>query len=41
MGYFDNTPQDIDLLEHAHVAASAHAPFLSSIAARDAIHEFF
>uniref|UniRef100_UPI000D08C768 type VI secretion system contractile sheath large subunit n=1 Tax=Escherichia coli TaxID=562 RepID=UPI000D08C768 len=31
--YFDNTPQDIDLLEHiSHVAASAHAPFLSSIA---------
>ena len=31
--YFDNTPQDIDLLEHiSHVAASAHAPFLSAIA---------
>ncbi|HAW7405386.1 TPA: type VI secretion system contractile sheath large subunit, partial [Escherichia coli] len=31
--YFDNTPQDIDLLEHiSHVASSAHAPFLSAIA---------
>lgn len=30
---FDNTPQDIDLLEHiSHVAAAAHAPFLSAIA---------
>lgn len=30
--YFDNTPQDIDLLEHiSHVAASAHAPFLSAV----------
>ncbi|MEE8730076.1 MAG: type VI secretion system contractile sheath large subunit [Rahnella inusitata] len=30
---FDNTPQDIDLLEQiSHVAAAAHAPFLSAIA---------
>ena len=30
--YFDNTPQDIDLLEHiSHVAAGAHAPFLSAV----------
>ncbi|WP_033645602.1 type VI secretion system contractile sheath large subunit [Serratia marcescens] len=30
---FDNTPQDINLLEHiSHVAAAAHAPFLSAIA---------
>lgn len=30
---FDNTPQDIELLESlSHVAAAAHAPFLSSIA---------
>jgi type VI secretion system protein ImpC len=30
---FDNTPQDIALLEQiSHVAAAAHAPFLSSIA---------
>lgn len=30
---FDNTPQDISLLEHiSHVAAAAHAPFLSAIA---------
>lgn len=30
---FDNTPQDIELLEQiSHVAAAAHAPFLSSIA---------
>ncbi|ERK11415.1 type VI secretion system contractile sheath large subunit [Serratia sp. JSRIV001] len=30
---FDNTPQDIELLEHiSHVAAAAHAPFLSAIA---------
>lgn len=30
---FDNTPQDISLLEQiSHVAAAAHAPFLSSIA---------
>lgn len=30
---FDNSPQDIDLLEHiAHVAAAAHAPFLSAAA---------
>lgn len=29
---FDNTPQDITLLEHiSHVAAAAHAPFLSAI----------
>lgn len=29
---FDNTPQDIALLEHiSHVAAAAHAPFLSAI----------
>lgn len=31
--YFDNTPQDINLLEQiSHVAAAAHAPFLSAIA---------
>lgn len=30
---FDNTPQDINLLEQiSHVAAAAHAPFLSAIA---------
>ncbi|MBC9119454.1 type VI secretion system contractile sheath large subunit, partial [Fructobacillus fructosus] len=30
---FDNTPQDIELLEQiSHVAAAAHAPFLSAIA---------
>lgn len=30
---FDNTPQDISLLEQiSHVAAAAHAPFLSAIA---------
>ncbi len=30
--YFDNTPQDIELLEHiSHVAASSHAPFLSAV----------
>ncbi|HCC5975839.1 TPA: type VI secretion system contractile sheath large subunit [Citrobacter koseri] len=30
---FDNTPQDIDLLEQiSHVAAAAHAPFLSAVA---------
>lgn len=30
---FDNTPQDIDLLEQiSHVAAAAHAPFLSAAA---------
>ncbi|RDA61902.1 type VI secretion system contractile sheath large subunit [Hafnia paralvei] len=30
---FDNTPQDIALLEYiSHVAAAAHAPFLSAIA---------
>ena len=30
--FFDNTPQDIELLEHiSHVAASAHAPFLSAV----------
>lgn len=29
---FDNTPQDIELLEQiAHVAAAAHAPFISAI----------
>lgn len=31
--HFDNTPQDINLLEQiSHVAAAAHAPFLSAIA---------
>ncbi|EFN2497834.1 type VI secretion system contractile sheath large subunit [Escherichia coli] len=31
--YFDNLPQDIELLEQiSHVAAAAHAPFLSSAA---------
>lgn len=31
--YFDNVPQDIELLEHiSHVAAAAHAPFLSAAA---------
>ncbi|NIF32442.1 type VI secretion system contractile sheath large subunit [Enterobacter sp. Cy-643] len=30
---FDNTPQDINLLEQiSHVAAAAHAPFLSAVA---------